>query len=243
VKHHQRSGEGAPIRRCRSGRGREPPAKRIRRSLGALDTRLLEPTARQRPGTAADRGRGRCYIPLMSPARVALVIAALAAVSGCHSRPPPSWAQGGSPTALGRARWERGSDTVDLFPDGRVVVDGDTLWVIDPAGRVTDADRDPVGVVFSDGRFLGTDDAGLGIVGTASASPPGSGTAWLSVAPTGEVILYDSEGGRSPGGGWSGCQGPLARTCTLVTHLVVFRDFQRRSRVGVGFGFGVGIRR
>ena len=186
-----------------------------------------------------------CYDSTMTFARAALfgAVTFSAAIGGCHSRPPPEWAQGGSATQLGRARWERGNDTVDLFPDGRVLVDGDTLWVIDPAGRVTDGDRDPVAVLFADGRLIGTDDQSLGIVGTMNASAPGAGSAWLTVAPSGEVVLYDTEGARASGGGWSGCQGPLSRTCTLVTHLVVLREFQRRSRVGVGIGFGIGGRR
>lgn len=181
----------------------------------------------------------------MSLSRASLIGLALLGVSaaGCHSRPPPSWAQGGSGTALGRARWERGGDTVDLLPDGRVLVDGDAVWTIDAAGRVTDYDREPYAVLFADGRLIGTDDQPLGVVGAMNASPAGSGAAWLTVAPSGEVILYDPEGARAMGGAWSGCQGPIARTCTLVTHLVVSRDVARRPRVGIGFGIGIGVRR
>jgi hypothetical protein len=179
----------------------------------------------------------------LSRAVIAAVALLASAAAGCTTHPPPNWAQGGSGTALGRARWERGGDTIDLLPDGRVLVDGDALWTIDAAGRITDEGRAPYAVLFADGRLIGTDDQPLGVVGAMNASPPGSGAAWLTVAPSGEVILYDPEGARAMGGAWSGCQGPISRTCTLVTHLVVTRDVQRRPRVGIGFGVGIGIRR
>ena len=177
-----------------------------------------------------------------------VLLAALASapwLAGCSSHPPAHWAQGGAPTAIARARWERGSDTVDVLPDGRVLVDGDHVFTLDAAGRIMNADHGSLALLHPDGTLIGNDEQRLGQVGIASASPPGSAAAWLTVAPTGEVTFYDPEGGRSLGGAWSGCEGPMFRTCTLVSHMVAMRDVARRPRVGVGIGvgFGFGMRR
>ena len=182
---------------------------------------------------------------MRTPPIFALVVAlaSLPLVTACSTHPPAQWAQGGAQLGIGRARWERGADTVDITEDGRVLIDGDHVWTLDAAGRVMDPDKDPVALLAADGRLMGNGDEPLGQIGMANASPPGGSAAWLSLAPTGQVVLYDPEGERRAGGGWAGCQGPVFRTCTLVTHLVVFREMQRRPRVGFGLGVGVGIHR
>lgn len=172
---------------------------------------------------------------------LAVPLAIAPVLTGCSSHPPAQWARGGAPLGLGRARWERGGDTVDLLPDGKVLVDGDHVWTLDAAGRVYTSDRDPVALLSPDGHLVGNDERSLGFVGVASASPPGSSTAWVTIAPTGQVVLYDEDGASRGGGAWSGCDGATFRTCTLVSHLVVSRDVARRPRVGVGIGVGIGV--
>jgi hypothetical protein len=172
---------------------------------------------------------------------VAALVAALALLGGCTTPPPARWATGGATLALDRARWERPDATIDLLPDGRVLVNGDHLWTLDTAGRVYDPDRTPIAVLEPDGPLDGAGDRPLGVVGVANASPPHAASAWLTVLPAGQVILYDSDGERSAAGAWVGCRGPVQRTCTLVSHLVALREAERRPRVTVGVGVGVGF--
>ncbi len=161
----------------------------------------------------------------------------------CAPSAPPRWAEGGAPLVLPAAHWNRGdSSAIDVRPDGRVLEDGGLLFVLDRVGRVVDSDYEPVALLFPDGHVVGTDDRLLGRVGVSNASPPGSGTAWLSVSPTGQVVYFDADGSRSDGGVWTGCDGPALRTCTYVTHLVALRSYVRREAgVGVGVGIGVGV--
>lgn len=174
----------------------------------------------------------------MKRAGLALVVLVL---GGCAAHPPARWAQGGAPLVMERSRWERPGDTVDLLPDGRVLIDGDLQWTIDTAGRVYDSDNRSVALLEPSGALVGNDDRALGIVGTTNASPPSSEHAWLSILPGGRVERFEPDGERLPGGGWAGCQGPALRTCVLVSHLVTLRDQQRRSRSGISFGVGVGV--
>jgi hypothetical protein len=198
--------------------------------------------------------RSPAHSPVSSPARspvsspvlravgrALLALALSAPLAACTSAPPSRWAQGGAQLAIARARWERPSDTVDLLPDGRVMVDGEHLWTIDAAGRVSDNDRGSIAVLDPNGQLQGNDDRSLGVVGMSNASAPGSGEAWLSLQGNGQVTYYDGEGERRAGGAWVGCQGPVFRTCTLVSHLVTLREVSRRPRVSVGVGMGVGF--
>jgi hypothetical protein len=168
-----------------------------------------------------------------------LVGLALALLTACAASPPPHWEQGGAPLALGPARWNRpDSDSIEILPDGTVLEDGSPLLVVDRAGRIVDDDHEPVAIVLPDGQIAGTDRRYLGRIGVTNASPPWSGTAWLSILPNGQVVAYTPEGERESLGVWSGCAGPLLRTCTLVTHLVLVRRYQRAPRSGVGIGIG-----
>ena len=164
-------------------------------------------------------------------------------LAGCAPSQPPRWAEGGAPLALGAARWDREpGDAVELRPDGRVLIDGDVLFVIDRVGRVANDEYDAYAVLEPDGQLVGSDDVSLGRVGVTNASPPGGVEAWLAVTPDGKVTYFDSDGERTPGGAWRGCDGPLLRTCTLVTQLVAVASYRApRSGVSLGVGVGVGV--
>jgi hypothetical protein len=173
----------------------------------------------------------------------ALLALAGPALAGCSTTPPAHFQEGGAPLALGRARWSLGDDHVmDLMPDGRVLFDGEPRWTLDAAGRVTDKSGDPLALLRPDGVLIGTEDEGLGIVGTQTASAPGATTAWLALHPSGTIVLFDQEGVPYDAGTWQGCEGPVGRTCLLVTHLTRLAATRGpRSGVGIGFGIGFGV--
>ncbi len=161
--------------------------------------------------------------------------------AACSSQPPPRWAEGGAPLAIGPARWDRpDDDTVELAQDGTVREDGSLLFTVDRAGRVFDEDNSPVAILLPDGHVVGPDNQYLGQVGVANAAPPHSDSAWIAVLPNGQVMRFDDEGERSTDGTWTGCQGPRHRVCTLVTHLVTMRNYHPTSS-GVMVGVGVGV--
>jgi hypothetical protein len=139
------------------------------------------------------------------------------------------------------AHWSRGDSIIEVRPDGKVLVDNDPAFNIDGAGRVFETDGDPIAVLQPDGALVGRNQTAMGQVGLLSAAFPGSSTAWVGMGPKGEVIRYDPEGERSQDGYWQGCGGPAVLTCTLVTHMVLLREWQHRPRVGVGFGIGIGV--
>lgn len=175
-----------------------------------------------------------------SRVRQALLLALTTSLVGCAPSQPPRWAEGGAPLALGAAHWARDGGGVELRPDGRVLVDGDLRFVIDRVGRVTDDDYEPFAVLLPDGQLVGTDNTSLGRLGVTNASPPGALEAWLAVTPNGQVLYFDSDGQRSSGGVWTGCVGPVLRSCTLVTQLLAIENY-RAPRMGVGIGVGVGV--
>ena len=169
-------------------------------------------------------------------------LAFLLVALGCAPEKPARWVEGGTPLVLPAAHWNRGgNDAVEIRADGKVLEAGDLVFVVDRVGRVVDDHYDPVAVLLPDGRLAGTDDAMLGQIGITNASPPSAGQAWLTVMPNGEVIFFDSDGERSYGGVWTGCDGPAHRACTLVTHLMVLRSYLRRPAPGVSVGVGVGV--
>jgi hypothetical protein len=129
---------------------------------------------------------------------------------------------------------------VDILPDGRVIVDGDFWLSLDRAGRLFEADGDPIALLEPDGYLVGRDDRNLGRVGLRNASLPGRSTAWLSMNERGEVTRFDEDGAPHPLGIWVGC-GAEVRTCTLVTHLVAVLMESRRPQVTFGVGVGVGF--
>jgi hypothetical protein len=161
---------------------------------------------------------------------------------GCSPTAPARWAEGGSPLLLPAARWDRGNnDPIEIQADGKVLEAGSLVFVLDRVGRVADDRYDPVAVLLPDGRLAGTDNQFLGQVGITNASPPFAGQAWLSVLPNGQVVYYSEDGERSLGGVWRGCEGAAHRACTLVSHLVVLRNYLRRVQSSVSVGVGVGV--
>lgn len=131
---------------------------------------------------------------------------------------------------------------MDLLPDGRVLFDGEPRWTIDKKGRVLDKSGDPMALLRPDGVLTGTEEVGLGVVGTQTASAPGATTAWLMLRPNGNVVVFDQEGMAFDAGSWQGCDGPVARTCLLINHLTrLAASSGPRSGVGVGVGFGIGF--
>jgi len=169
--------------------------------------------------------------------------------AGCAARPPAHWAQGGADLEIPHARWVRGDVVVELFPDGKLRINGDHEATLDRAGRLYDADAQPIALLEPDGRVVGPDDAPLGFVGQASASLPGARTAWLAIQPSGEVVRFDDEGAPASMGVWTGgcAASPRAmQVCTLITHVVAVRQANSPRfgiSVGVGVGVGFGVRR
>lgn len=173
----------------------------------------------------------RWVTPLLATAFIAL---------GCSPNPPPRWQEGGAPLVIPAARWDRpDDDPIEIHPDGKVLEDGDLLFVVDRAGRVVDSDYEPLAILLDDGHVAGTDNHLLGRIGVANAAPPGAAAAWLAIMPDGQVVRFDEEGDRYNGGRWQGCTGAAQRTCTLVTHVLWVRDYLARSRGGVSVGVGV----
>ena len=169
-------------------------------------------------------------------------IASVLALSACAPNPPPRWETGGAPLLLAPARWDRpDDDSIEITKDGKVLEDGDLLFVIDRAGRVVDEDYEPLAVLLPDGHVAGTDNRLLGRVGMSNAAPPGAASAWLAIMPNGQVVYFDEDGEREDRGVWRGCQGPQQRTCTLVTHVLWVRNWLRRPRSGVSVGVGIGV--
>jgi hypothetical protein len=161
---------------------------------------------------------------------------------GCTPQEPPNWPRGGAPLSIVPARWDRGSeDAVEIRADGKVLEDGDVLFVIDRVGRIVDKDYDPVAILLPDGRVIGTEDRVLGQVGVTNAAPPWSANAWLALMPDGGVTAFSPEGDRSSLGRWQGCNGPALRTCTLVTHMIALRHYRAQPASGVSVGVGIGI--
>jgi hypothetical protein len=161
-------------------------------------------------------------------------------MAACQSRPPPNWAQGGTPLDIPRARWTRGSHVIDIMPEGKVLLDGEHLFTIDRAGRVYEPDNDPIAVLQADGHLVGTGDTVLGKIGLRNASLPGKEVAWLALGDQGDVQRFDPDGEAHPDGAWTGC-GAAVRACTLTTHVVTMAESRRPRGYGYGPSVGIGI--
>jgi len=176
------------------------------------------------------------------PALALLLIAVAFASVACSATPPPRWQEGGAPLLIAPARWDRANgDHIEIKANGQVLDNGDPVLFIDRAGRVTDESYEPVAILLPDGYVAGTDNRLLGRVGVTNAAPPGSATAWFSILPNGQVMRFDADGDRENAGVWHGCSGPLMRTCTLVTHILLVQSYANRPNPTVGVGIGIGF--
>lgn len=161
-------------------------------------------------------------------ASVAVALVLPVGAPGCRAAPPPSWVEGGAPLAFGHAVWTQADGSqVRLDERGEVTSDGDFLVALDRVGRVVDASNDPVALLDPEGQLFGPDKTYLGRIGMHNASPPWSPEAWLRVTGKGTVVLFDADGEAQTAGHWVGCDGPVLRACTLLTHLVLLESVQR----------------
>lgn len=166
--------------------------------------------------------------------------------------------QGGAQLFPQRATWTHAYSTIELLPDGRVIVNGRETFAIDRAGRVMDPDAQPVALLRPDGRLIGAGEVDLGRVGPTAAALPGAPYASLAIAPNGQVVRYADDGDMSSLGAWAGCgyYAVTLQACMLVTLLVAtkyqpYRPINRYpgtpygtpygSGVMPGYGLGVGI--
>jgi hypothetical protein len=172
-----------------------------------------------------------------------LIAAVLLATIACSETPPPRWAEAGASLRSADATWTQPEgDVIKLTRDGRVLADAEELFAIDATGHIFDGDREPLAMLEVDGRLKGTDKERLGRVGFRNASPPWTKVAWLHIALDGTVVVFGADNEPVYLGRWQGCEGPVLRTCTLVTHLVVLEALRRRVQMQEPpMMFGVGV--
>lgn len=162
--------------------------------------------------------------------------------AGCASvAPPPRWAEGGGGLGWVPSVWQRDDERIEILPNGTVLRDGAVYLRLDPAGRVTDDEGEPVALFFADGQVAGSDDMPLGRVGMNSAAPPDRVSAWVTIAPNGVVVWFSSDGDTRIDGAWRGCHGQAKRACTLVTHMVGLERYRRNPEPSLGVGVGIGV--
>lgn len=166
----------------------------------------------------------------------------MSALSGCGGGPPAGWQAGGALIVVPRARWILGDSAIELLADGRVLLAGEHVMTIDRAGRVVNDENEPVALLLPNGKVFGPGERELGRVGPGGAALAGDDSAWVTIAPTGEVLRHDDDGESRPFGAWVGCgASPWAmQTCTLVTHLLGEQVLARMRASTSSFGFGVG---
>jgi hypothetical protein len=167
------------------------------------------------------------------------------ALGACAPGVPANWARGGAMLDVPRARWVVGTAVVEVFPDGRIVMNDEDEMTVDRGGRVFDPGHEPVALLEPDGRLVGPGDKPLGNVGVLHASRAEEANAWLSVMPTGEVVRYGDDGERATLGVWIGCNQSYSahQTCTLISHLLapkIMSAQQRSMQYLPGYGMGPG---
>lgn len=151
-------------------------------------------------------------------------VGAVAISTGCSQTPPPKWAQGGVPLELQPAVWERQTEFVQVQKNGYVILNDRLVFILDRNGRVHDAIGDPYAVLEPGNRLSGNNNWNLGTVTMNTATPVSGLPPWITIFPSGKVIRKDFEGYSFEDGYWSGCNGPMIRTCTLVTHLILLYE-------------------
>ena len=176
-----------------------------------------------------------------------LILASALCVGACAPSAPANWARGGAVLDVPRARWVVGVSIVDVFPDGRILLNDTQEMTVDRGGRVFDTNNDPVALLEPGGNLVGPNDKPLGNVGILHAAKAEEQHAWLSVMPTGEVVQYEDTGARSSLGVWIGCNQSYAtqHTCTLISHILAPRVLgimrNRRMMYPGGWGWGPGF--
>lgn len=131
--------------------------------------------------------------------------------------------------AVRSAYWQHGAETIEIRPDGEIRNDDGVLFRIDRAGRVSSAEGDPVAVLLPDGRLLSEKDVVLGRISADSSYAPDQQTPSVRILPDGQVVVLSASSEWAPAGQWTYCEGAMAWTCTLVTHIVVASDHDRRG--------------
>lgn len=156
---------------------------------------------------------------------------------------PANWARGGVPLDIPRARWVVAQSVVDVFPDGRVLLNDNQQMTVDRGGRVWDTNNEPVALLEPGGNVVGPGDKPLGSVGVLHASRGGEQNAWLSVLPSGEVVQYGDDGTRSSLGVWVGCNQTYQthQTCTYLSHLLAPQILSslQNNRMMYPYGYGM----
>ena len=157
--------------------------------------------------------------------RLIIASVCLSGLVGCARTPPANWARGGALLEIPRARWVVATSVVEVFPDGRVLLNQTQEMSVDRGGRVWDTNNDPVALLEPTGQVMGPGDKLLGNVGLLHASRGDEPNAWLSVLPTGEVVQYGDDGSRSSLGVWVGCSQTYRshQTCTYLSHILAPR--------------------
>jgi hypothetical protein len=180
---------------------------------------------------------------MVKSSKAALLAALTFTITACTALPPANWARGGTRLDPVRARWVRVDVQVDVMPDGKVLIDGEQVFTVDRAGRVFDAEHEPIALLEPDGRLVGAGDQELGAVGSLHAARPRERAAWLTVEPSGRVVGYGSEGERMGLGMWVGCAASARahQVCTLVTHLLMLRAHAASREPSMGVSIGVGV--
>ena len=169
--------------------------------------------------------------------RATLLVLLACSLVGCGSTPsaatpPRHWDSGGARLSLAPAYWDRGDDErVEIRPNGAVFEGDELVFSIDAQGRVVDSNEVPYLLLAERGHVGGADGWYRGRVGLNNATPGRKyqHQAWLTVASDGDVTLYEHDGERQEGGRWHGCEGPMLRTCTLVTHAVLLRGERQEA--------------
>jgi hypothetical protein len=170
---------------------------------------------------------------------VSIVVLALIA-SGCASTPPTGWTTGGQPMVTPRERWVNVEILVDMDLRGRVFVGGRHLLTIDRAGRIYNAQNEPVALLQRDGMLIGAEDEPMGWVGAGEAIQPGDEHSWLILQEGGLLLRSDGDQAR-PFGQWLGCSYVhTVQTCTLVSH-IIGREILAKRGEGDGLGLTPGL--
>ncbi|HEY4120077.1 MAG TPA: hypothetical protein VGM56_19570 [Byssovorax sp.] len=144
--------------------------------------------------------------------------------------PPAHWPEGGATLAMPAASWRGTRQSVDILPDGAVVVDGKRQFTIDARGRVFEKDK-PYALLEPTGEIVGMGDAPLGRVQTGVAIGA-DGLPFLTIDPSGAVLRFENGKQKTQQlGQWTGCSTPeIMKTCTLVTYVVTVDTEERLDR-------------